>query len=162
MPPYVLREPHLLFVFVLWCHGNQNPVSCVSVHKIRLCTDLHRAMPIDRLLLQALKVLPLQYVSFTQNCKARALDLCKAMHYHLFKARPSTYKTCLIYIQRCAPHLPIKFYTYQLSRMYAQLCTYKMLIAQISQLYHCNHNILTARGSLLILPVETLTTGFKI
>jgi len=52
---------------------------CVFMHKIQPFTGLQRATPIDRLLLQAPEVLPLQNICQLHMglllCKARALDL---------------------------------------------------------------------------------------
>ena len=89
---YILREPHPLFKIALWClleHGSHTPISyayaCIKSKYLQACRD----MPIDWLVLQALGVLPLQYVSFWITW-----DCCCAKHAHHIQVKSESYPDC--------------------------------------------------------------------
>ena len=103
---YILREPHPLFKIALWClleHGSHTPISyayaCIKSKYLQACRD----MPIDWLVLQALGVLPLQYVSFWITW-----DCCCAKHVHHIQVKSESYPDCcpdqqVIQVRSCDP-----------------------------------------------------------
>ena len=70
----------------------------VCMYKIWLFTGLHRAMPIDRLLLQARECYPCS-MSGLLLCKARALGLCNAT--------PTFSKHILVPVNLLEPHIAL-------------------------------------------------------
>ena len=100
MPTYVFCEPHTVCNCTLVSVSAWKPYPCfvcVCMHKIQLFTGLHRAMPINWLLLQAPGVLPLQYVSFMWNC-------CKSRALSLSKITPTFSKHVLVPVNLLEPH----------------------------------------------------------